>query len=48
MNMNSKIKPKSKKFTKANYERLDRLVKSERKKNAAQKVTPEFIDSLTK
>jgi|CXWL01.1.fsa_nt_gi AbrB family looped-hinge helix DNA binding protein len=37
-----------KKFTKADYKRLDRLAKSERKKNAAKKVTPQYIDSLTK
>ena len=35
-------------FTKADYKRLDRLCKEERKKNAAKKVTPEFIASLLK
>jgi len=40
-------KSRSKKFTKTDYKRLDRLAKSQ-KKAKALKVTPEYIDSLTK
>jgi hypothetical protein len=45
--MKQPTKSKSKEFTKADYKRLDRLAKSQ-KKTQALKVTPEFIDSLTK
>ena len=45
--MKKPAKSKSKEFTRADYKRLDRLTKSQ-KKAQALKVTPEYIDSLTK